>query len=88
MTSATPATPPYSGQQETIFGVADGATYTGLLRLQDDGRYYFAQAQVDGHNLTLPEQHWASRDEAVKALAGMASGTLPAPTPQPASADR
>ncbi|KQR55544.1 hypothetical protein [Acidovorax sp. Leaf160] len=75
-----------SAQQETVFGVADGATYSGMLCLRDDGRYYFSQAQVDGHNLPMPDQQWASRDEAVKALAGMASGSLPAQSTQPSSA--
>jgi len=82
MTSTTSA----SAQQETVFGVADGATYSGMLCLRDDGRYYFSQAQVDGHNLPMPDQQWASRDEAVKALAGMASGSLPAQSTQPSSA--
>ncbi len=82
MTATTSA----SAQQETVFGVADGATYSGLLCLGEDGRYYFSQAQVDGHNLPIPDQRWASRDEAVKVLAGMASGSLAAPSTQPPSA--
>ena len=73
-------------QQETVFGVADGATYSGLLCLRDDGHYYFSQAQVDGHNLPMPDQQWPSRDEAVSALAGMASGSIAAQSTQPPAA--
>ncbi len=61
--------------QETVFGVADGATYTAELCLSKAGRYYFSQIQVDGHNLPLPEGHWPTRDEAMVALSDFASGS-------------
>jgi hypothetical protein len=61
--------------QETIFGMADGATYSGTLCLSRDGkRYYFAQAQVDGHNIPLPGDHWRTREAAVRGLADIACG--------------
>lgn len=60
--------------QETVFGVADGATYSGMLCLDESGQLYFAQAQVDGHTIPLPDSQWATRDEAVRALADIASG--------------
>lgn len=85
MNETTPRTAE-SHTQETVFGVADGATYSGLLCLRDDGRYFFAQAQVDGHNMPMPDQQWASRDEAVQALAGVASGSLSTQPTQPAEA--
>lgn len=61
--------------QETVFGVADGATYSGMLCLAEGGRYYFAQAQVDGHQLPLPKDNWPTRDDAVRALAEIAAGS-------------
>jgi len=60
--------------QETVFGVADGATYSGMLCLEAGGQFYFAQAQVDGHTIPLPDNRWPTRDAAVKALAEIASG--------------
>lgn len=61
--------------QETIFGMADGATYSGMLCLGGDGRrYFFAQAQVDGRPVAPPAQHFESREDALRGLADMASG--------------
>ena len=61
--------------QETIFGVADSVTYSGMLCLAPDGRrYFYAHAQVDGRTLPLPHDHWTSRDAAVRGLAAIASG--------------
>ena len=61
--------------QETIFGVADGATYSGALCLSGDGkRYFFAHAQVDGHTIALHHDHWRTREAAVRGLADIASG--------------
>lgn len=74
--------------QETVFGVADGATYTAELCLSKAGRYYFAQIQVDGHNLPLPEDHWATRDEAMVALSDFASGARKLDEPQVAGATK
>lgn len=65
---------PSPSEPETVFGVADGATYSGMLCLNDSGRYYFTQVQVDGHTLPLPDSQWTTRDEAVRALADIASG--------------
>ena len=66
---------PHSATQETVFGVADGATYSGLLCMQEDGHYYFSQVQVDGHTLPLPNDSWRTRDAAVRALAEIAAGS-------------
>ncbi len=61
--------------QETIFGMADGATYTGMLCLGSDGkRYFFSQAQVDGEPVSLPYDHFNSREDALRGLADIASG--------------
>ncbi|WP_313071957.1 hypothetical protein [Melaminivora sp.] len=61
--------------QETIFGMADGATYSGMLCLGGDGkRYFFSQAQVDGQPVSLPSEHFASREDALRGLATAASG--------------
>lgn len=61
--------------QESIFGVADGSTYSGTLCLSRDGRrYYYAQAQIDGHTVPLPHDHWRTREAAVRGLADIASG--------------
>lgn len=60
--------------QETVFGVSDGATFSGTLCSEGSGRYYFSQAQVDGHNLPLPNDNWPTRDAAVRALADIAAG--------------
>ncbi|WCM90082.1 hypothetical protein [Acidovorax sp. NCPPB 3576] len=60
--------------QETVFGVADGATYTAELCLSKAGHYYFMQIQVDGHNLPVTESHWPTRDQAMVALTEYASG--------------
>lgn len=60
--------------QETVFGVADGATYSGMLCQEEGGHFYYRQAQVDGHNLPLPDNRWPTRDAAVQALAEIASG--------------
>ncbi|AVO50638.1 hypothetical protein C6568_16400 [Melaminivora suipulveris] len=62
--------------QETIFGMADGATYSGMLCLEEDGkRYFFSQAQVDGEPVTLPHARFDSREDALRGLASVASGT-------------
>ncbi|GKS96870.1 hypothetical protein [Acidovorax sp. SUPP2825] len=74
--------------QETVFGVADGATYTAELCLSKAGRYYFAQIQVDGHNLPLPDGHWPNRDEAMVALSDFASGARKPDEPQVESTTR
>lgn len=61
--------------QETIFGMADGAAYSGMLCLGGDGKcYFFAQVQVDGEPVTLPQARFDSREAALKGLASMASG--------------
>ncbi|HCL87296.1 MAG TPA: hypothetical protein DIC45_12580 [Comamonadaceae bacterium] len=66
--------------QETIFGVADGATYTGMLCLGGDGkRYFFSQAQVDGRPVSLPREHFPSREDALRGLADIATGARSAP---------
>lgn len=64
--------------QETIFGIADGATYSGMLCLGEDGRrYFFTQAQVDGQPIAVPSDHFESRDAALKGLAQAVSGVRP-----------
>lgn len=69
--------------QETIFGMADGATYSGTLCLSSDGkRYYFSHAQVDGHTIPLPGDHWRTREAAVRGLAAIACGARK-PKPEP-----
>ncbi len=61
--------------QETIFGMADGATYSGMLCLDAQGkRYFFAQAQVDGQAVALPHDQFDSRQDALKGLADIACG--------------
>lgn len=61
--------------QETIFGMADGAAYSGMLCLGGDGKcYFFAQVQVDGELVTLPQARFDSREAALKGLASIASG--------------
>lgn len=66
--------------QETIFGVADGATYSGMLCLGGDGkRYFFAQAQVDGRPVALGRKHFPSREDALRGLADIAAGVRSAP---------
>ena len=61
--------------QETIFGMADGATYSGMLCLAEDGkRYFFSQAQVDGEPVALPHARFDSREDALRGLASAASG--------------
>ncbi|AVP57746.1 hypothetical protein [Pulveribacter suum] len=65
--------------QETIFGVADGATYSGMLCLGGDGkRYFFSQAQVDGQPVALGRDHFPSREDALRGLADAAAGLRPA----------
>ncbi len=60
--------------QETIFGMADGAIYSGMLCLGGDGkRYFFAQAQVDGEPVALPHGHFESRQDALRGLADVAA---------------
>lgn len=60
--------------QETIFGVADGATYSGMLCMRRDGqRYFFSQTQVDGQSIDLKREDFASREDALKALASAAT---------------
>ena len=66
--------------QETIFGIADGATYSGMLCLGEDGRrYFFTQAQVDGHAIAVPGEDFESREAALKGLAQIAGTCRTAP---------
>lgn len=68
-------TTPQALTQETIFGIADGTTYSGALCLSSDGkRYFFAHAQADGNTIALPHDHWRTREAAMRGLAAIASG--------------
>lgn len=61
-------------EPEPVFGELDGSTYSALLTRSDDGRVRCTSFVVDGHTIALTQSSWGSREEAMAALAEMASG--------------